>query len=543
MKKQELRERFSLGTEGSLEYKKRYSKEAFGKVICSFLNTNGGYLVLLPDSETAEIHSLTFLRKEIEEWIQKDIIPRTPVFVNFDKTDSPSALIIEVPEGLNKPYSFQNVFYMRQGSMIHPADVYEIRSMLLNQQTTPTRWERVFSDEITADDFSPDELTALRKVIPFDDEKSFMEKMESLSLMRQERLTNAADILLTKNPAIRHPQTRVRAVCYSDKTDDNYRDYKIKEGPALFVLEEVLDFIRKNIPNRVEFSNHTLQRQDTPLYPMDAVREGLVNAFAHRDYASYSGGIRVEIGKDQMSIWNSGSLPKEVSMDSLKKGHVSVLRNPDIANYFRIRGYMETLGRGSLLIINSCKKAGLPPPKWESDASGVTLTFSAGRYSLETKILTDLSVGEIVKRVSELMPKMPTVPSAGEIAKRVFELGAKMPTGLSAGEIAKLVFEQIQKERHKNELNNWPENGPENGPDLNTSEKEIIRLLDVSNCSKAELVKQMGLKSVSGGLKRAIKHLWEMGLIQWTIPGNPRSRYQKYALTDNGKQYAKGLKQ
>ena len=99
--------------------------------------------------------------------------------VNIDKMDSPSALIIEVPEGLNKPYSFQNVFYVRRGSMIHPADVYEIRSMLLNQQTTPTRWERVFSDEITADDFSQDELTALRKVIPFDDEKSFMEKMEN----------------------------------------------------------------------------------------------------------------------------------------------------------------------------------------------------------------------------------------------------------------------------------------------------------------------------------------------------------------------------
>ncbi|MEE1993047.1 ATP-binding protein [Pseudomonas syringae pv. syringae] len=107
-----------------------------------------------------------------------------------------------------------------------------------------------------------------------------------------------------------------------------------------------------------------------------AIREGIVNAFAHRDYSSFSGGIKVEISPVRLQIWNSGSLPDGVDADKLQQGHISVLRNPDIAHALYLQGYMEKLGRGSVLIRQACEENGLAPPVWYSEGnSGVTLTF------------------------------------------------------------------------------------------------------------------------------------------------------------------------
>nr|WP_241490099.1 ATP-binding protein [Pseudomonas syringae] len=106
------------------------------------------------------------------------------------------------------------------------------------------------------------------------------------------------------------------------------------------------------------------------------IREGIVNAFAHRDYSSFSGGIKVEISPVRLQIWNSGSLPDGVDADKLQQGHISVLRNPDIAHALYLQGYMEKLGRGSVLIRQACEENGLAPPVWYSEgSSGVTLTF------------------------------------------------------------------------------------------------------------------------------------------------------------------------
>nr|WP_229699141.1 ATP-binding protein [Pseudomonas syringae] len=107
-----------------------------------------------------------------------------------------------------------------------------------------------------------------------------------------------------------------------------------------------------------------------------AIREGIVNAFAHRDYSSFSGGIKVEISPVRLQIWNSGSLPDGVDADKLQQGHISVLRNPDIAHALYLQGYMEKLGRCSVLIRQACEENGLAPPVWYSEgSSGVTLTF------------------------------------------------------------------------------------------------------------------------------------------------------------------------
>ena len=68
--------------------------------------------------------------------------------------------------------------------------------------------------------------------------------------------------------------------------------------------------------------------------------------------------------------------------------------------------------------------------------------------------------------------------------------------------------------------------------ELNETEKKILVLLNNGTLSSKELVEQLGLKSLSGSLKNALKHLLEMGIIYYTIPNKPKSRNQKYAIAN-----------
>ena len=64
--------------------------------------------------------------------------------------------------------------------------------------------------------------------------------------------------------------------------------------------------------------------------------------------------------------------------------------------------------------------------------------------------------------------------------------------------------------------------------DLNDTEKKVLEFLSIENLSSAQLVQKLGLKSLSGSLKNAIRHLLEIKLIELTIPDRPKSPNQKY---------------
>ena len=168
----------------------------------------------------------------------------------------------------------------------------------------------------------------------------------------------------------------------SDKTGDTFSDMKSFEGPLHGIFEEAYTFIVRNTPSVSRFIQGNPKRQDSPLYPEDAVREALINALAHRDYSAASGGVSIHIYPRRLEIWNSGPMPDGVTVESPAKGHISVLRNPDIAHALYLRGLMEKAGRGSVLMVQQCREAGLPDPFWESDSKfGVTVTFPAPESS------------------------------------------------------------------------------------------------------------------------------------------------------------------
>jgi len=106
---------------------------------------------------------------------------------------------------------------------------------------------------------------------------------------------------------------------------------------------------------------------------MAALREGVMNALVHREYGLVSSALSIIIYNDKLEITNSGKSPFKQS--ELKKNHLSMPYNPDIAHIVFLRGYTEKIGRGTLKIIDASKQAGIKAPVWEIGEQTVKLTF------------------------------------------------------------------------------------------------------------------------------------------------------------------------
>ena len=228
--------------------------------------------------------------------------------------------------------------------------------------------------------------------------------LRHLGLIGSLGLTQGADVAFGREPARRHPQVRARVIKYStDKTGDLFETDVWFSGPIASTLRECVSAVRANVRLQSRFGADDLRRGNQAEYSLQALREGIVNAFAHRDYASFSGGVTVSIYPDRIEIWNSGRLPKELSASDLRRNHRSLPGNPDLVHVLYLRNLMERTGRGTQMIIQECKLRGAPLPRWEDRPSGVTLTLFAaplrepgfvGLNARQEKLLGSLRPGD-----------------------------------------------------------------------------------------------------------------------------------------------------
>jgi ATP-dependent DNA helicase RecG len=125
---------------------------------------------------------------------------------------------------------------------------------------------------------------------------------------------------------------------------------------------------------KANISYKQLQRIEQYPIPETALREAILNAIVHKDY---TGGnpVQISVYNNKIIIWNAGELPYKWTVEHLKRKHPSIPFNPDVANAFFRAGMIEAWGRGTMKIINDCRKAKLPIPSFRYDMSGFVIEF------------------------------------------------------------------------------------------------------------------------------------------------------------------------
>ena len=158
--------------------------------------------------------------------------------------------------------------------------------------------------------------------------------------------TAAGIVFLGKNPWLEYAQCQVLTDAYRDtKVTSKPKAQGKFSGPIPKVIDELIEFVHRNTehPTRVVGINNI----ELDEYPLRAVREALVNAFAHRDYEDSSRKIRLEIFSNRLVVSSPGYPPKPLTLAKLRRGNYdSCRRNPVISECLASLDMMEQRGTG-----------------------------------------------------------------------------------------------------------------------------------------------------------------------------------------------------
>ncbi|MBN2565718.1 MAG: putative DNA binding domain-containing protein [Candidatus Eisenbacteria bacterium] len=370
------------------EFKSRVPRrDVLGQVLCSFANTGGGTMVIgvgdkgdvvgVPDAQS------------VTESLGRDaaqiLSPPMSISATVVKVKGKDIVLVDVPEGADKPYTFGRKIYVRKAERSEQADVEALRDLLNSMPRFEVRWERRAAAGVQLTDLDMQEIDSVTASAqdlfgyPFQPNAATIAKLEALNLASHGQLHNGAVVLFAREPQRRFPQTRIRAIRFGDEEERQVLDNKVFEGHAFKLLQDAVQFIQSHTPVTADISGRDLRRDDQSGIPMVAVREALLNSVQHRDYEAYDGSIIIKISPTTISIWNPGGLPKGMTIGELKRVHYSRPRNPDIAHVFFLRGYVERVGSGTGRILTSLRSVGLPDAEWETVSEGLQINLKHGR--------------------------------------------------------------------------------------------------------------------------------------------------------------------
>jgi ATP-dependent DNA helicase RecG len=186
-----------------------------------------------------------------------------------------------------------------------------------------------------------------------------------------------------------------------------------------------------------------IQRVETYPVNIDAMREAILNAIVHKDYAS-GNPIQIRVYDNKVTIFNNGKLPADWSVEKLIEFHTSDPHNPNIANTFFRSGMTEAWGRGIEKIVRNSLESGKPEPSFETIGNGLRVIFATEQIYTEQEFgLNDgLNLSDVEKKIIFLMSENPgihadeiadnlglTKRSSEKIIRKLKELGVVDRTG------------------------------------------------------------------------------------------------------------------
>ena len=239
---------------------------------------------------------------------------------------------------------------------------------------------------VSIDDLSKDALNRFRKEAAksnrVDEDvlnDSTENLLEDLRLIDKEtgQLSRAAILLFHPDPE-RYVRGAYIKICFfkSDNEDLAFQDEV--HGSLMEQIEKSIDLIKtKYLIYSISYEG--ISRRETPQFPVEAIRESLMNAVAHKDYADATP-IQISVYPDHIVFWNAGRLPEDWTTARLFEKHPSKPYNPSIANTLFRCGDIESWGRGYKRIMDAGASYKLLPPIIEI-VSGLMITYYTDVHS------------------------------------------------------------------------------------------------------------------------------------------------------------------
>ncbi|OGA71234.1 MAG: AAA family ATPase [Betaproteobacteria bacterium RIFCSPLOWO2_12_FULL_65_14] len=392
----------AAGESETLEFKRSTGERREAtRTLCAMLNHRGGRVLFGVEADGRVVgqqvsdHTVEEVAQELREIDP----PAFPTIERVPVGNGREVLVVSVPTGQNRPYSYRGRAYRRVGNTSQALSRDEYNRMLLERVHGEHRWENQPAAGWTVADLDAAEITrtieeAIRRGRVEDTGTREPEEiLRGLGLVKEGALLRAALVLFgrAERLAAEFPQCLLRVARFAGTDKTEFRDNRQFRGNAFELLLAAERFLLEHLPVAGRVVPGRLERVDEPLYPPLAVREALANAFCHRDYAIGGGSVGVAIYDDRLEVTSSGALHFGLTPEALFGPHESLPWNPLIAGVFYRRGIIEAWGRGTIKMAELALSAGLPRPEIEDAGGGVTVRFRPTRYVPPQRVARNLT--------------------------------------------------------------------------------------------------------------------------------------------------------
>ena len=374
MLKTELLEITANGESSGVEFKRDDIRpEQLAKEVVAMANFQGGKLLLGVEDDGA----ITGIQREnLEEWVmnvfQGKVHPMLlPFYEEVKLDDDKRVAVVSFPIGISKPYvvrhSGREEIYIRVGTTSRLATreqqmrLFEIGGMLHTEVMPVPRTDMSCLDDARLVNYFKDILQ--------DPDVPASPEAWQARLLGLGFLTEAADticctiaglVLFGKSPRRYLKQAGLRVMAFNDE-DKAYQAVldDIIDGPMVGrwdtdneekrlvdggIIERFMDAMEPFISEEASQVDEGLRRETCWFYPLEAIREVLVNALAHRDWTRF---VEIEVGNysNRFEVISPGALPNSMSIEKMKAGQRSP-RNTIVMDVLRDYGYVDYRGMG-----------------------------------------------------------------------------------------------------------------------------------------------------------------------------------------------------
>ena len=371
------------GESNTVEFKEKFDEQIIESAV-AFANTKGG-IIFIGVSDKNNIKGIKVGKETLNQWtnqISQSTDPRIIPELEKIKVDGKTVIAVKIKENPIKPISKKGRCLKRVDSSNRAMSAQEVAQMHLH--STGMSWDKYPAKDASLEDIDIDNVNRYirkaretgRKKIGDDEEP--IQVLEKMNLITEGQTTWAAILLFSQQTNKFISQAAIH--CGRFKEKNIVIDDRMIVGTVFEQIDEAMDFIRKNI--NVEFvMTGRPQRDQVWDYPLEALREPLINAVCHRDYTIFSN-IEVRIYDDKLIIRSPGFLPYGITLEELYKPHSSTLRNKGLAEVLYDTELIERWGSGIEKIQQHCLDAGLPEPIFE-EYQGFQVVFRKDVYDEE----------------------------------------------------------------------------------------------------------------------------------------------------------------
>ena len=504
-----------------IEYKAGWNPTRVLHTICAFandfFNLGGGYVVLGVEEQNGrpllppkglDPDAIEGIQKELLDLGNSAIRPYYHPLTSIYEIDGRTILALWAFGGETRPYKAK----VRLGKA-RPEWAYYIRKL---------------SSTVRARDQDERELLGLAATVPFDDRYCQTASLDHLShrliceylrdigsnLAEDARMLSVSELgqrmnivggpieaLFPKNvgllffndqPHQFFPTTQIDVVWFPDGPGGDRFEEKEFRGPLSVILDESIGYIGRNyLKETVVKVPHKPQAERFWNFPIGAIEEALVNAIYHRSYEEREP-VEVRITKEELLVLSYPGADRSIRMEDFKSGQAISrrYRNRRIGEFLKELDLAEARSTGVPKIFRAMRRNGSPDPVFESDDER---TWFRVRLPVHEGAL--LSVTE-------------------------------------------------HETEHDTEHETEHDTEHETEHDTEHVDEHVERLILAlkTDMGRAELQDMLRIQHRPHFVGEYLRPAREAGLIEMTLPDTPKSRKQRYRLTQAGKALARRIK-